>query len=132
MKRSVLGDCFFTFRGIRQNITFFVLQVTIPKMKIETNLELRETLVTMGITDIFTEHADLTGIAETPQLQVSQVAHKAVIEVDEDGTTAAAATVFKVKWKSLSTAVPIDFRADHPFLFVLTKDKNPLFMGQFT
>ncbi|PIO63869.1 hypothetical protein TELCIR_14518, partial [Teladorsagia circumcincta] len=53
---------------------------------------------------------------------------QAYVSVDEDGTTAAAATMFKAKWKSLRVTVPIEFRADHPFLFILTKDKNPLFM----
>ncbi|KAK6023167.1 serine proteinase inhibitor [Ostertagia ostertagi] len=106
-------------------------QVTIPKMKIETTFELKEALSSLGISDIFGFNADLSGIADPPPPLISQATHKAIIEVDEDGTTAAAATLFKAQWKSLRVTVPIEFRADHPFLFILTKDKNPLFMGQF-
>ncbi|KAK6040388.1 hypothetical protein COOONC_22107 [Cooperia oncophora] len=51
--------------------------------------------------------------------------------VDEEETTAAAATYFGVVPMSMIVAEPVKFRADHPFLFILTKDNNPLFMGQF-
>uniref|UniRef100_A0A7I5EDN9 SERPIN domain-containing protein n=1 Tax=Haemonchus contortus TaxID=6289 RepID=A0A7I5EDN9_HAECO len=107
------------------------MTILIPKMKIETNLKLKEILPPMGISNIFNYNADLSGIVQRPQLQISEVTHDAIIEVDEDGTTAAAATKFKAEWKSLKVSVPIEFRADHPFIFILTKDKNPLFMGQF-
>ncbi|KAK6048901.1 hypothetical protein COOONC_13595 [Cooperia oncophora] len=85
----------------------------------------------MGVTNIFSDKADLTGIAEKPPLKVSRAAHRAIIEVYEEGTTAAAATLFKSTRKKLILKRPLSFRADHPFLFILTKDKNPLFMGQF-
>ncbi|XGW30213.1 hypothetical protein V3C99_009309 [Haemonchus contortus] len=52
-------------------------------------------------------------------------------EVDEDGTTAAAATFFKIVSESAIMEEPVKFKADHPFLLLLTKDNNPLFMGQF-
>ncbi|KAK6028099.1 hypothetical protein OSTOST_05863, partial [Ostertagia ostertagi] len=106
-------------------------------MKIETTFKLKEALSSLGISDIFGFNADLSGIAEPPPPLISQATHKAIIEASfyvlliEDGTTAAAATLFKAQWKSLRVTVPIEFRADHPFLFILTKDKNPLFMGQF-
>ncbi|VDO74561.1 unnamed protein product [Haemonchus placei] len=107
------------------------MTIMIPKMKIETNLKLKEILPSMGISNIFNHHADLSGITQTTPLHISEVTHDAIIEVDEDGTTAAAATKFKAEWKSLKVTVPIEFIADHPFMFILTKDKNPLFMGQF-
>ncbi|KAK6050134.1 hypothetical protein COOONC_12361 [Cooperia oncophora] len=110
--------------------TTFV-SITIPKMKIETDFKLKEALMAMGVTNMFSDKADLTGIAEKPPLKVSGAAHRAIIEVDEEGTTAAAATLFKVTPKSGFLKLPLKFRADHPFLFILTKDKNPLFMGQF-
>ncbi|KAK5964613.1 Serpin (Serine protease inhibitor) [Trichostrongylus colubriformis] len=80
---------------------------------------------------MFDDNDDLSGITEQRPFEVSQVAHRAIIEVDEDGTTAAAATIFKADWKSLTGKVPIVFRADHPFLFILTERKDPLFIGQF-
>ncbi|VDL79783.1 unnamed protein product [Nippostrongylus brasiliensis] len=110
-----------------------VLQYTLPKMKIETDFKLKEALVAMGVSEIFADSADLSGITKSPPLKISKATHRAIIEVDEDGTTAAAATVLAATFSAL---MPVDqpkiFRADHPFWFILTKDKNPLFMGQFT
>ncbi|KAL6744519.1 hypothetical protein Aduo_017445 [Ancylostoma duodenale] len=105
--------------------------ISIPKMKIETDFKLKKALIAMGITEMFSDSADLTGIAKDPPLKVSDAAHKAIIEVDEEGTTAAAATVIKIVPLSARLDQPIKFVADHPFIFVLTKCNNPLFMGQF-
>ncbi|KAK6756721.1 hypothetical protein RB195_014883 [Necator americanus] len=107
------------------------LTISVPKMKIETDFKLKEALMTLGITEMFSDSADLTGIASSPPLKVSDAAHKALIEVDEEGTTAAAATFFKIIPLSLNLEQPKIFTADHPFVFILTKNNNPLFMGQF-
>lgn len=53
------------------------------------------------------------------------------MQVDEEGTTAAAATMFLPVGSAFIKEEPKEFIADHPFIFILTKDKNPLFMGQF-
>ncbi|WKY13026.1 hypothetical protein Q1695_004108 [Nippostrongylus brasiliensis] len=100
-------------------------------MKIETDFPLKDALVSIGITDVFDTNADLSGIASKPPLRISDASHRAVIEVDEEGTTAAAATLFKIVPESARLDEPKQFIADHPFFFVLTKDSNPLFMGQF-
>ncbi|RCN41715.1 serine proteinase inhibitor [Ancylostoma caninum] len=55
--------------------------ISIPKMKIETDFKLKEALIAMGITEMFNDWADLTGIAKEPPLKVSDAAHKAIIEV---------------------------------------------------
>lgn len=54
-----------------------------------------------------------------------------IFQVDEDGTTAAAATVISAVGGSAMGTAPKYFIADHAFFFILTKDRNPLFMGQF-
>ncbi|VDM77253.1 unnamed protein product [Strongylus vulgaris] len=56
-----------------------------------------------------------------------------LFQVDEEGTTAAAATHFQVRTKARPSMIlePKLFIADHPFIFILTKDHNPLFIGQF-
>nr|CDJ88083.1 Protease inhibitor I4 domain containing protein [Haemonchus contortus] len=105
--------------------------ITIPKMKIETDFKLKEALIGMGVTEMFSNSANLTGISKYPPLKVSRAAHRAIIEVDEDGTTAAAATFFKIVPESAIMEEPVKFKADHPFLLLLTKDNNLLFMGQF-
>ncbi|XGW30215.1 hypothetical protein V3C99_009310, partial [Haemonchus contortus] len=107
-------------------------KITIPKMKIETDFKLKEALIGMGVTEMFSNNANLTGITKEPPLKVSNAAHRAIIEVDENGTTAAAATVLTVRATgALMREEPVKFQANHPFMFILTKDSNPLFMGQF-
>ncbi|EYC45623.1 hypothetical protein Y032_0421g1165 [Ancylostoma ceylanicum] len=73
-----------------------ILTISFPKINIETDFKLKEALIAMGVTEMFSDSADLTGIAKFPPLTVSKAAHKAIIEVDESGTVAAAVTVFKV------------------------------------
>ncbi|XGW30216.1 hypothetical protein V3C99_009310 [Haemonchus contortus] len=108
------------------------ISITIPKMKIETDFKLKEALIGMGVTEMFSNNANLTGITKEPPLKVSNAAHRAIIEVDENGTTAAAATVLTVRATgALMREEPVKFQANHPFMFILTKDSNPLFMGQF-
>ncbi|EYC45629.1 hypothetical protein Y032_0421g1169 [Ancylostoma ceylanicum] len=107
------------------------ISLTIPKMKVETDFMLKEALMGMGVTDMFSDGADLSGISTSSALKISKAAHKAIIEVDEEGTVAAAATMFKAVPMMLVMEEPKKFVADHPFLFILTKDRNPLFMGRF-
>ncbi|WKY13027.1 hypothetical protein Q1695_004109 [Nippostrongylus brasiliensis] len=113
------------------NLKHTYISYSIPKMNIETDFPLKDALICFGITDVFDANADLSGIASEPPLRISDASHRAIIEVDEEGTTAAAATVFKIVPLMARMEVPKQFTADHPFLFVLTKDSNPLFMGQF-
>ncbi|KHJ97646.1 hypothetical protein OESDEN_02371 [Oesophagostomum dentatum] len=61
---------------------WFSISIKIPKMKLETDFNLKEALISMGITDLFSGNADLTGITESNQnLMVSGASHKAIIEV---------------------------------------------------
>ncbi|EGT58898.1 CBN-SRP-2 protein [Caenorhabditis brenneri] len=103
------------------------VSVHIPKFKIEKELDLKETLEAIGIKQIFDESADLSGIAD--RTRISSGIHKAIIEVDEDGTTAAAASAFKVKLEMMIMAKPTTFLADHPFLFMVLFENHPLFIG---
>ncbi|ETN80513.1 hypothetical protein NECAME_17997, partial [Necator americanus] len=57
-----------------------MVSITIPKIKIETDFKLKEALVAMGATEMFTANADLSGIVKAPPLYVSKAAHKAIIE----------------------------------------------------
>ena len=83
----------------------------------------------MGMVDLFTSEADLSGNGDG--LQVDSVIHKAFVEVDEAGTTAAAATGVVVGITSVpSPGVP--FVADHPFHFLIRDNASEavLFMGR--
>ncbi len=69
-----------------------LLEVTIPKFKIETSLNLKRVLSNLGITDLFRVTANLSGISESKELYVSDAFHRAFMEINEKGTEAAAAT----------------------------------------
>ncbi|CAB3385094.1 Hypothetical predicted protein [Cloeon dipterum] len=85
------------------------VEVYLPKFKIETSLDLVDHLSKMGLSHIFSDDVNLTGISIAEELKVSKVVQKAFIEVSEEGTEAAAATgkfksilhVYIVLWPSL-------------------------------
>nr|XP_015825579.2 protein Z-dependent protease inhibitor [Nothobranchius furzeri]XP_015825580.2 protein Z-dependent protease inhibitor [Nothobranchius furzeri]XP_054597572.1 protein Z-dependent protease inhibitor [Nothobranchius furzeri] len=104
------------------------LEVHVPKFKMEQAYALQNILPDMGMTSLFSTSANLTGISEGQDLMVSEVLHKAVIEVDETGTTAAAATTVGITPYSL----PRMFIVDRPFFFFIYHEetKSLLFMGR--
>ncbi len=71
-------------------------------------------------------------MADTEELYISQVLHKAFIEVNEEGTEAAAATGVAVKALSMPPTIAPIFRADHPFVFAIRDNRNGsvLFIGR--
>ncbi|XP_011879335.1 PREDICTED: uncharacterized protein LOC105568344 [Vollenhovia emeryi] len=95
------------------------LDIWIPKFKFEFTSHLENTLRELGIRDIFDDTALLTGIAKTKRdsrhLQVSDVVHKTGIEVNENGTTAYAATEIQIGNKIEEGT----FHANHPFVFYI-------------
>ncbi len=101
----------------------------IPKFKMEYGIkELNESLKALGMEEAFSKSADFSGIRE--DVYISRVIHKAVIEVNEEGSEAAAATIVEVT----ESAAPeyVEFIADRPFLFVIADDETGtiLFMGK--
>ncbi|XP_049308953.1 serine protease inhibitor 42Dd [Bactrocera dorsalis] len=104
--------------------------VQLPKFKVEYEVELTETLKKLGITKIFSEEAEFGNMLESPEpLQVSNVFHKAVIEVNEEGTEAAAATAMIMMTRCL--LIPLQFVADRPFFYAIWNKRNILFAGAF-
>ncbi|TFK12380.1 Ovalbumin [Platysternon megacephalum] len=108
------------------------MEVSLPQFKIETSAQLTEYLKALGITDVFSYESDLSGIAEAGGLSVSEAVHKAYIEVNEEGTEAAAATGIGIGVTSVRQHV--EFVADHPFLFFIRHQKTEciLFYGRFS
>ncbi|XP_075351564.1 uncharacterized protein LOC142406500 [Mycteria americana] len=103
----------------------------LPKLKLEENYDLKSTLSSMGIRNAFDPvQADFTGMSVKKDLCISKVIHKAFVEVNEEGTEAAAATGVLVL---RSKAPPTTFKADHPFLFFIRHNKSQtiLFFGRF-
>lgn len=116
------------------------VRVWLPKLKFEQRFNFKRTLSQMGMTDAFDEanKADFSGITNQTNLHISDVIHKAFVEVDESGTKAAAATAVTMCGKNCvkSADSPIRqkvFRADRPFLFLIKDQKSGsiLFMGRF-
>ncbi|CAM6031957.1 unnamed protein product, partial [Sphagnum compactum] len=104
-----------------------------PKFSFEMFSKLKETLTSMGFGEAFTSMADFSGFSETAKVSLSNVYHKAKIQVDEEGTVAAAGTA-AVPWPmsaNYKKPEPIVVHADHPFVFMLFDSKNEaiLFSG---
>jgi serpin B len=107
------------------------VNVFFPKFTITSEFALNDPLETLGMTDPFSMSADFSGITISEKLFISSARHKAFIEVDEEGTTAAAATAIIMAPTGLPAPIPI-FRCDHPFLFLIrdTKTGSVLFLGR--
>jgi serpin B len=105
--------------------------VWLPKFKFELASGLKGPLMALGMKTAFTNAADLSGMDGTSELYIQDVVHKAFVEVNEKGTEAAAATGVVVGTKSAPAVTP-EFRADHPFLFLIRDKKSGaiLFFGR--
>lgn len=108
--------------------------LSLPKFKITIPLGLNAPLQELGIRQAFTSQADFSNMTEANNLMISDVFHKAFIEMDEEGTEAAAATAVVVMLTSSNAEPPKpeEFIADHPFLFYIidNETKAILFMGR--
>ena len=103
------------------------VNVFLPKFTIKTQLDLKKALQSMGISDAFDgSRADFSGITGTRDLGLSALIHKTFVDVNEEGCEAAAVSVEPLILISgdlckviRPASKPVEFRADHPFLFIL-------------
>jgi serpin B len=102
--------------------------LSLPRFKFGTRYDLTKTLPAMGMTDAFNRRADFSGMNGEGGLFISRVVHQAEIEVNEEGTEAAAATGVGIG----KTSMPPMFTVDHPFLFLIrdTQTGSILFIGR--
>jgi len=107
------------------------VKVFLPKFKQTCEFGLSEVLGKMGMKDAFSGRADFSGMNGQKNLFISAVLHKAFVEVNEEGTEAAAATGVIVGVTSIPMPPP-EFRADHPFVFMIRDVKTGaiLFIGR--
>ena len=104
--------------------------IGLPKFKQENSMKLKKELSKLGCKNMFSGLADFSGITEEKELYVSHVVQKAFIEVNEEGTEAAAATgAVAVAYSSSFVYKPL-FIADHPFIFYLRYRGILLFQGR--
>lgn len=107
------------------------LTLALPRFKLEGAYKLKQPISQLGAKKMFDERqADLSGITGSRDLFVHDVIHKAVVEVNEEGSEAAGASGVVFVTKSLSTSTR--FIVDHPFLFFIrnTKTGDVFFAGQ--
>ena len=89
---------------------------------------MKDILYSMGMEDAFTRKADLSGINPDAPLFISEVKHKTFVEVNEEGTEAAAVTSVGIG----VTSVPQSFNVNRPFIFMIREQNSGaiLFMGK--
>uniref|UniRef100_A0A8C6INX8 Uncharacterized protein n=1 Tax=Melopsittacus undulatus TaxID=13146 RepID=A0A8C6INX8_MELUD len=107
------------------------VEVYLPRFKLEGTFNLNEVLQEMGMTDVFSESkADLSAMSFAKSLVLSKVVHKTYVEVNEEGTVAAAGTAAAIMGRSLPLKEV--FMADHPFLFFIRHNPTDtiLFFGK--
>ncbi len=128
-----------TFDRLNQwtrNLQMRQVEVYLPKFKMTSGFPLKTALTGLGMTDAFSPKADFSGMTPKKSLFIGDVVHKAFVEVNEEGTEAAAATAVVMETalppKKLPP-VPV-FRADHPFLFLIVHKRSNcvLFFGRVT
>jgi len=110
------------------------VKIYIPRFKFETKYFLSETLSDLGMPTAFTNSADFSGMTGNNVLKIDKVIHQAFIEVNEEGTEAAAATgvtMYMTSFRKQKHPTPV-FKADHPFIFIIQQNEtgNILFMGR--
>ena len=111
------------------------VKVWLPRFTMESQFSLADVLKAMGMKLAFDpDHADFKGMTSTEQVFISAVIHKAFVNVDEEGTEAAAATavIMAPTAMPMQPPKPKEFKADHPFLFEIVHQKSgaTLFIGR--
>uniref|UniRef100_A0A2D4HE85 Serpin domain-containing protein n=1 Tax=Micrurus lemniscatus lemniscatus TaxID=129467 RepID=A0A2D4HE85_MICLE len=105
--------------------------VNLPKFQLEENYDLKSYFAALGLVDMFDSgKANLSGMSGAQNLHVSKIVHKSFLEVNEEGTEAAAATAAAVMF---CLSMEENFIADHPFVFFIRHNPTNtiLFLGRF-
>ncbi|MCK5137785.1 MAG: serpin family protein [Bacteroidales bacterium] len=107
------------------NSSFTGVQVDLPKFKYEFKELLNDPLKNLGLGVAFTGEADFTRINPAGDLYISRVIHQTFIDVQEEGTEAAAATIVEMReLSSHGSGSPIYFKADKPFLYLIKENST--------
>lgn len=118
-----------TLRALIDGASDEPVQTVLPQLELKSDCELSDALQALGISDLFDESADLSGIDGKQDLFVSRVLHSAVLCVDESGTKAAASTVMEIETMAIRPMNSVVL--DHPFLLVIWDNQAnlPLFLA---
>ncbi|XP_027513273.1 ovalbumin-related protein Y-like [Corapipo altera] len=107
------------------------VKVYLPRMKVEKKYNLTSVLTALGMTDLFSPLANLSGISSAESLKISEAVHEAYMEVTEEGTEVAGSAVVTGDIQESSESE--EFRVDHPFLFLIRHNPSDLilFFGRY-
>ncbi|NXD10145.1 A1AT2 antiproteinase, partial [Nothocercus nigrocapillus] len=108
------------------------IRLYLPKFSIAGCYDVKNLLKKMGVTEVFSDQANLSGMTESTRLKVSTAMHKAMVDVNENGTEAAAVTVVEIMPMSLQIPPPPVIKFNRPFLMIIF-DKTTysvLFLGK--
>ena len=112
------------------------VNLALPRFRVTSGFALRPLLAALGMPLAFSPDADFSGITTAQRLRIDEVAHKAYIDVNEEGTEAAAATavIMKASARFMNTEPPVEVIVDRPFRFAITDLRSglPLFLGRVT
>jgi serpin B len=120
--------------GWMAKLTKKEIHVYLPRFTVTSGFRLDETLKKLGMPSAFNvAEADFSGMTGKKDLYITAVVHKAFVDVNEEGTEAAAATAVVMGLKSVAMQ-PLEFRADHPFLFLIRENASGaiLFIGRLS
>jgi serpin B len=107
--------------------------LSLPRFRLEAAFDLIPALRRLGVVAAFGADADFGEITATAPLRIGAVAHKAYVDVDEQGTEAAAATAVVIRAAAAMRSPPaVTMVVDRPFLFAIVDETTglPLFLGQ--
>ncbi|TVQ23853.1 MAG: serpin family protein [Spirochaetaceae bacterium] len=122
-----------SFERMLQSLRPTQAAVTMPRFSSETSLSLPNALRGLGMRDAFDPNrADLSGISGNRDLYATDIIHRSVIEVDEEGTEAAAATAVIIGVRSMVPTDPVQIRLDRPFVYTIydRETGSILFIGR--
>ncbi|MDE2506786.1 MAG: serpin family protein [Planctomycetota bacterium] len=112
------------------------IELALPKFKFENRFALKKTLAALGVVDAFqSEIADFSGMTGRRDFSIDEAVHQTYIDVNEEGTEAAAATAIMMRSAAIRVPKPpIPFRVDHPFMFLIRETTTGcvLFTGRVT
>ncbi|XP_026561590.1 neuroserpin [Pseudonaja textilis] len=106
------------------------VEVYLPRFTIEQEIDLKDALKGVGITEVFSQSADLTAMSDNKLLYLSKAVHKSILEVNEEGSEAAAASGM-IAISRMAVLYP-QIIVDHPFFFVVRNriTGTIIFMGR--
>ena len=110
---------------------YLIVNLSVPKFDIASELDLTASLKNLGITDVFDPaSADFSPMTADTEAYLSQARHAARVAIDEEGVTAAAYTVMMTEGAAAPPEEEVDFALNRPFVFTITgTDGLPLFVG---